>query len=392
MHLIEEYALACGVQIDTPYMDTHIFPLKSEKYITVQNTQKFDSRDYNFWGDVIDHIKDDIKKAGFSIVQVGTAEERLIDGVDESVLGKTTLKQTAWIIQNADLHMGVDSFPVHAASAFRVPVVGLYSNMHASQSGPYWSPENEVSCIESDRGGRKPSYAAAEPEKTINMIAPEKIANEVLRLLGRDYRVDWETIFIGSFYKDLIIEVVPDFVIGNKSFNNGVINVRMDLHHDEKNLFKILPQRKCSIIANKPIELKYLKRFKSNIQQVDFEIDGEFTEDYIDGLKHAAIPFTLSSRAESEEELRDIRMKFFDYTINKSDQPTKEDYDFSLTEGQKYFFQSNKFILSKGEMFSSQTNWKNNRPTTDLKEWGEVVDEPEFWEEADHFRIFKKTK
>ena len=46
-HLIEEYAKNLGVIVSRPILSDHFFPLVSKKYITLQTTKKFDSRDFN---------------------------------------------------------------------------------------------------------------------------------------------------------------------------------------------------------------------------------------------------------------------------------------------------------------------------------------------------------
>ena len=56
MHIIEQYALSCGVKIDKPQITDNFFPLKEKKYITFHSHAKFDSRNYDFLAEVIKMI------------------------------------------------------------------------------------------------------------------------------------------------------------------------------------------------------------------------------------------------------------------------------------------------------------------------------------------------
>ena len=53
MHLIERYASACGVKISRPYIYDKYFPLPFDKYITFQPYSKYDSKNYDYWDEVI---------------------------------------------------------------------------------------------------------------------------------------------------------------------------------------------------------------------------------------------------------------------------------------------------------------------------------------------------
>ena len=53
MHLIEQYALSCGVKIDKPHIETSFFPVPSEKYITVHASSGMESKNYDYYDDVM---------------------------------------------------------------------------------------------------------------------------------------------------------------------------------------------------------------------------------------------------------------------------------------------------------------------------------------------------
>jgi hypothetical protein len=47
MHILEQYALNCGVSISKPYISEEFFPLPFEKYITLHPKGKFPSISYS---------------------------------------------------------------------------------------------------------------------------------------------------------------------------------------------------------------------------------------------------------------------------------------------------------------------------------------------------------
>ena len=389
VHILEQYALGTGVKIREPFMVTHFFPVHSDKYITIHNGKKFETRNYDLWRDVVAYIRPILNKEGISIVQVGGKEDGPIDGVEEYTMGRTTLKQTASVIRGAMLHVGIDSFPVHVASCFDVPVVGLYSNMHPSHSRPYWSSFGKAICLESHREGRKPSYSAHESVKSINMINPEDVANAVFKLLKIDASISEKTVYIGPSYASPILELVPNFPIEAVNCPQGGINVRMDYEHNEQILAHTLSKRKCNVLAKKPINLGLLSQFRQNVASITFEIDETFTEDYFDKVKRLGIPMSLGVYKRKVNSITDLRIQFFEYEIDEFTHSTKEDFkDEDITEGQE--FKSNKFIMSNGKLYLSYMDWKNDNSTPSFNlNSSKVIDCPEFWREVEHFRITK---
>ena len=63
------------------------------------------------------------------------------DGVADDLIGKTSLKQLAALIDAADLVICPDSGPAHMATAFSTPVLGLYATSNPDRTGPYASRE-----------------------------------------------------------------------------------------------------------------------------------------------------------------------------------------------------------------------------------------------------------
>ena len=139
-HLAEEYAKSCGVKIGKPVLNPHYFPILHDKYITIHNDKKVQSKEYDMWIDVISLLRPHL--ADTKIIQVGAIGEQTIEGVDQHI-PTGTLKQSAYIIKNALAHVGIDSVPVHIASALDRPVVGIYSHTYASTCEPLWNEKSK---------------------------------------------------------------------------------------------------------------------------------------------------------------------------------------------------------------------------------------------------------
>ena len=58
MHLLDRYALSCGVKIDKPFISEHYYPTTLDKYIVFQTSGKGNSRQYDYWTKVFSFIKE----------------------------------------------------------------------------------------------------------------------------------------------------------------------------------------------------------------------------------------------------------------------------------------------------------------------------------------------
>lgn len=66
------------------------------------------------------------------------------NGIADDLIGKTSLKQLAALIDAADLVICPDSGPAHMATAFGTPVLGLYASSNPDRTGPFASRELTV--------------------------------------------------------------------------------------------------------------------------------------------------------------------------------------------------------------------------------------------------------
>lgn len=302
-HLVEVYAKDLGVKIGKPYFKPHFFPIIEENYITIHNDNKVQSKEYDYWEDVISLVRD--KCPDIKFIQIGSGKEPKIRNVTK-FLKTPNIKQSAYIIKNGLMHVGTDSLPIHIASSFDKPIVGIYAHTHASTCSPVWGSKKRHTIIESHRNGKKPSYSLKETPKQINLIKPEEIANAILKKLGKN-KSSRKTIFVGNKYKEEFIHIIPD----NKySSSSKKIVIRFDLLHNEGNTLHLFKDNQVSIVTNNPLGDEILSQ--KNINCINYFSD-HFDSDFIERSKKKGVALRLFCT--NEETLSEERYKFFDDQI-----------------------------------------------------------------------------
>jgi len=310
-HLVEVYAKDLGVKIGDPHFKPHFFPVLEDNYITIHNDNKVQSKEYDYWEEVICLVKEQVPDIKF--IQIGSGQEPIIKNATKFA-ATSSIKQSAYIIKNALMHVGIDSLPVHIASSFDKPIVSIYAHTYASTCRPIWGSKNNHTIIESHRDGKKPSYSLKEQPKQINLIKPEEIANAVLKRLGKN-KSSRKTIFIGDKYKEKFIHIIPDKKYGVSSKQTVL---RFDLHHDEENTLHLFANNNISIVTNKPLGDKLLSQ--KNINCINYFCD-RFDSGFVERAKNKGI--TLRLFCTDEGNLSEERLKFFDNQILLIDESKK---------------------------------------------------------------------
>lgn len=385
MNIIERYALSCGLKIDKPFIVDKFFPLAIDgDYITIHPYTK-DAKSYDYFNEVVQNLLPLLKEKGISIIQIGAKDDVPLEGCYYTA-GQTSLGQVAYIINNALLHLGVDSFPTHIASSYSKKIVALYSNNFIQCVKPYWSNPEDIVLLEPERNGDKPSFALSESPKTINTINPEKIIEGVCRLLKLDFIKKYETIRFGAFYRNRIIESVPDSVIKIEGLD--YLTIRMDFHFNEEVLKNQLSTCKCSIITDKPISLDLLEAFRPQIHELFYIISNDHNVSFVENLQKLGIKFHLYSYLE-ESEIQKLKEFYMDLGIIHK----KEISKFEINP-EKLYYKSNKFTMSGGKIYPSKQAWKQGKSINSFSESLtklEVIDK-DFFEESEHFYLLKLTE
>jgi len=397
MHLVETYALSCGLQIDKPsiYESYTPLPRDTDKYIALQGVGGAPSREYNLWSEVTDILRSIFNEEGISIVQIGGTKEEKINGTLD-MRGRTTINQAAYIIKNSLLHLGVDSFGIHVASGYNKKIVGIYSNMLPSECGPYWSEDKDTILISSVREGEKPSYAMYEDPQTMNRIKPEKIAKSVCDLLGLEFNYPYRTVYVGEEYHLSRIEVVPTHTILNwRDLEVESLIIRMDKYFDQKILSQQLSLCQCSIITDKPIDLRIIRNFKSRITELVYFVDEETDVNYIKQLKESGVKLFILSKL-NEERLNKIKL---DYVEIAPVMP-KPDSKKSLAEDElkgvdmkNLYYRSSFSIIKSEKIYKSYADTHESAEVQSVKRGippRKVVDHPDFWKDLDRMILLEK--
>ena len=390
-HLIETYALNCGLKIDKPYIYEKFFPLIADRFITIHPNSKYDSKCYDYWQEVVDFLSPELAKEKISIVQIGTKDDKPIKGCLHTQ-GQTSINQASYIVGRAELHLGADSFAAHVASAMGKKIVCLYSNNFADVVRPYWSKESDRIMLEPDRKGKRPNFSEKESPKTINEIKPEKIAESVLKLLNLDSQIGWKTILRGPKYMSANVQSIPNSVVNPKAINVDSMIMRMDVEHNEKILAAQLAVCDCSILSKLPIDLEILSKFKSKIKQFVYEIDENHNPAFALNVKNLGIETVLYNSL-SEDNLKHIKMDYFDVgvLINKPKINPEDVIKLRDLGLENLYYKSKKYTISNGKIYPSVAEAKFGTPLSSLStESKKVIDEKIFWDDLEDFYLFQK--
>jgi len=383
MHLVEQYALACGVKIDKPFVETNYFPLPFKDYIIIHPSSGMKAKDYDHYKDVIELIYPYLKKAGIEIVQIGTDKDPTLPN-SYVVNQKTSLGQSFYLIKNCMLLLGNDSFSSHVAGGFNKKVVSLYSNLYKECCQPYWGDTDKQTLIQAPRKGLKPSFSAEEQNKVVNNIFPEEVARAVLNLLSLDHSLEsYQTLHVGSLYQSSAVEVIPDFFNPNLFKKDQGINIRLDYHFDPSTAGKWAFAHKAHIILDKPLDPKHLRPFRENLLKITLELGEGMDAEYIMLLKSLGCEIALCSR--DKDNLPELRLEFIDWGVEELSYPAKKDLDISDKLCDNTHYKSSKIIFSNDKRYSSKAAWTSNQEHLPREA---IIDHPDFWEETDYFRIY----
>ena len=133
-HLIEYFAIEAGLEPDM-YKPGNIkaprIPNTPETYITIHPTagwSHYKEWDIENWEAVVREFP------GYNFIQLGSASDPKITGVDHSFMGNPLIDSIK-LISNAKLHLGIDSFSNHTTYMVNTPAVILFGSTQPSASG-----------------------------------------------------------------------------------------------------------------------------------------------------------------------------------------------------------------------------------------------------------------
>jgi hypothetical protein len=348
-HLIEEYAKSCGVDIGVPIIKEHFYPIVFEKFITLHVDSKDQARSYSHWSIVLQLLSKPLAENGIKVIQIGSEKTEKLPFVDK-ILNNCSYKNSFYIIKKSLLHLGINSLPVHVASAYNKKIVNIFGNLYPECAGPYWSDKKDIINLAPDFSKIKPTFSLKENPKRIDEIKPEVIANAVLKLLNIKNHQEFESVYFGHSYKLENIEVIPK----GKSISitkGSNINLRMDKHFSLEVLSKFISQTKLEITTDKPIPVNLL--IKEKIKCINY-ISDSFDGDFINEISRKGIKFILMCT--DKEKVSDQRLKNFDHKIHpyyKSEIIEKNKKKIGEVDFEKLNIFSRRKIICEGKQYNS---------------------------------------
>tara|TARA_R110002020_G_scaffold133235_3_gene297334 strand:+ start:32793 stop:34001 length:1209 start_codon:yes stop_codon:yes gene_type:complete len=388
-HIAEEYAKSLGVRIGQPKITSHFYPVISEKFITFHtNDKKSPARHYDNWNLVIKMLKPYLSEQGIDVIQIGGKDDPIIKECDFHLLD-CSFKQMIYVIGMSKLHLGIDSLPVHIASALDKKIVSLYSNLFPECSGPIWGKNSETKLLSPNFNEIKPSFSNNESVKRINEIKPEEIVCSTLDLLKIDHDLNnYQTLNIGAHFNNKIIEAIPNSPAPEGFLQKSLINLRCDYGISDEGLASWLNFR-VNLMTSKKINLNFLQRYAPNIIAMTLFVEDEnFDQEYLNHLDSMNIKYSLICRDNSK--ISSIRFEFFDWVIEEYKKYNKKDLDFSKEVCNNTFYHSNKILISNGKKYSCKAACDAGIERTEEDQ--KIIDNDIFWEEVEHINIYNYAK
>lgn len=382
MNLAQVYSLSCGAKIDKAYIFEKYFPLPFDKYI-ILHPQSKSSKTYDLFVDSLQIIAKHLAEVNLKVIQIGDKDDKPITGCYH-LMGKTDHGQCAYLIRNCQLLLGVDSFSSHFAGHYDKKMVILYTNNFISNVKPYWgTPANQRLLEPPIRDKVKPSFSFNESPKSINLIDPEIVAQNVCELLDLPFTRTYKTLWMGDQYLTKLIEIIPNKVADPKRFKVDNFIVRMDFEFNEQNLSNQLQVCPCVITTNRPIDIKLIKHFRGKIKGINYILDENQSPKFAEELFSSGVQYNFLSYL-SEEEINKLKIDYMDYgLIHKieTEKPKK-------ITNENLFYKSGKLTLSNGRVYPSYAAVLENKPLESLENViypVDFTDKDVFWKESAHF-------
>jgi hypothetical protein len=361
-----------------------------EKYITIQNSSGFDSKNYDLWQDVIDYILPEFNKLGIKILQIGDAKSPQLNGVIR-LCGGTSVHQSNYLIRRAKLHMGNDSSMNYLTAFNDTPLISVYGPTRIENHSPFHLPKKHKLFI-SHRNGKMPNFAPAESPKTVNFITPESIANGIFELLEIDSKIELNTVYLGKYYLGPSFELVPDHIIHDNVPMQSPLIIRGDEYFNAHNIYTAIMKYKSVVVVKEPLDCSILKQLAPNIHALSAELTLDTPRKYVKEMKEIGCQVIFYSK--DEENIGAIRNKFYaDTLIELSKTYRREDFINEATiycgskvepSLDKCLFKTHKIVLSRGEAFASIEHAKRG---IKIKDINHCIDSDDFIKEIEKFKI-----
>ncbi len=135
-NLVSEFAVQCGLdpkELRAPRMSAtpDVEKLDEGQYVAVHTGGQKSARLYSSWPELVQNIR----SAGLKVVLVGSKDDLPVGEVDYDARG-LGYSDLPGILVQTKAFLGIDSFPMHVAAAYGLPVVALFGSSYAKSTGP----------------------------------------------------------------------------------------------------------------------------------------------------------------------------------------------------------------------------------------------------------------
>lgn len=183
MHLLEAYALNCGLKIDKPTITEEEMDGIPDKFIIFNPHSKGENRFFEKWQETINLIYPELEKRNTSIIQIDSLEKEY-DKCKK--ISNLTWNQTAFLVKKCSLLLGIDSFCMHLASLYDKKMVILYAgNVNFNSTRPYFGDYSNYRFLIPFLKDKKPTYSFNTGKEYINQHNPEKIKEYFMELIDK---------------------------------------------------------------------------------------------------------------------------------------------------------------------------------------------------------------
>lgn len=407
MKLATLYSSSANSKLGRPFIKTDYFPLDCENYICLHGgggNDKFPAKIYSLWQNVVNLILPYLEKNNIKIVQLGLGNERIINGAI-NLLGKTSIHQSAYLIQNSQLLIGNDSSLAHIAGALNVGVVALYGPTGEPHE-PFWRNDKRSKCLHSHRNGKLPSFSSNEQGfQTINLIKPELVAKTILEILEISHAINETTLCIGEFFPEQSIEIIPDTIIDPNFMPNMIFNMRADYFFYEDLIYKNLAQRKYVVITDRPLNIEILKQLKHNVAAIVYEITDNHNIDFCKQIVKLGLPVNLITY-QSEDFLKTILLDYLDLPLivrktkitlesvnnriaNYNNISIDEIKNKNLELNEKSMISASSLLLSANKFYLGKSYWKEGKDCNPNKLIAPaLIHDKEWLDDTGFYRIY----
>ena len=386
MKLLQSYSRSVSVPIKhRPKIYSKYFPLPSDltKYITIQTKSGMSSKDYSYFDEVINILKPYLDKENIKILHIGQDSVPLNHSINLN--NQTNIGQSYYIIKNSLLHLSIDSWSVHAACAENVPCVALYGSTTIENHSPYHFDPKKSIFIESNRSGKKASFAREENPKTVDLIPPEQVAEAACKLLSMDFNYPYKTIYTGKSFHNKMFESDCTGVINTPQIGLQAIIMRMDYNFNLDILIKQMSICKVSIITNVIIPINILIQFRSQILEIVYKVEKNNNSEFIKQLIENKFKFNMFSEL-SDEELNQIKLDYIDYGIIHQRKWMEMPEQLKDKDLNNIYYKSSKITASNSGLYQSKWALDNGLKIPSL------LSEPQKLQDKDLSILFRESE